>query len=54
MFSTPVTTIVTGIRNSMSGVGSRSAPVTASASVIEWPMVKALTTQSTSRQSRPR
>ena len=53
MFSSPVTTIVTGMRNSISGVGRRSAPVTASASVIEWPTVNAVTTQSESRQSRP-
>ena len=33
--------MVTGMRNSISGVGSRSAPVTASASVIEWPTVNA-------------
>ena len=48
MFSSPVATIVTGIRNSISGVGRRSAPVTASASVIECPTVNAVTTQSSS------
>ena len=49
-----IATIVTGIRNSINGVGSRSAPVTASARVIECPTVNAVTTQSESRQSRPR
>jgi len=53
-FSTHVATIVKGMRNSIRAVGSTTAPVTASASVAEWPMVNALITQRLLRQSRPR
>ena len=50
-FSSAVTTIVTGMRNSITRDGSTSAPVTASASVTEWPTVNAVTTHTHSRQS---
>ena len=50
----PVATMVTGMRNSTSADGNTSTPVTASSSVTECPMVKALITASAARQSRPR
>ena len=46
--------MVSGMRNSIRAVGSTTAPVTASASVTEWPAVNALITQRLLRQSRAR
>ena len=45
--------MVTGIRNSIRSIGSSTAPLTARASVSEWPTVNAVTTQIAERQSRP-
>ncbi len=53
-FSTAAATMVTGIRNSISSVGSARTPATVSASVMEWPTVNAVTTHTAGFQSAGR
>ena len=46
--------MVSGMSSSIKADGSRTAPVTASASVTEWPTVNAVITPIACRQSLPR